>query len=69
MSKLFLVTGAALIAIGLLLYLFPAAFDWFGRLPGDIRIENAGSRFYFPLTSMVIVSIIISIIINIFSRL
>ncbi len=69
MSKLFLIAGACLVVIGLVLHFFPSAFDWFGRLPGDIRVENPGSRFYFPLTSMLLTSIAASIIINLFRHL
>ncbi len=36
--------------------------SWFGRLPGDIRIERDNVRFYFPLVSMVIVSVVLSLI-------
>ena len=40
-----------------------------GRLPGDIRIEGENGSFYFPLTSSILVSVILSILLNIISRL
>lgn len=40
----------------------------FGRLPGDISVENKGSRFYFPITSSIIVSIVLSVLFAIFRR-
>ena len=50
--------GAALIVIGLLVW--AGAFRWFGRLPGDIRIERPGLRVYFPIVSMLLISLILS---------
>lgn len=43
--------------------------SWFGRLPGDFRIERPGFRFYFPLTSMLLVSIVLTLILNLLRRL
>ena len=40
----------------------------FGRLLGDISVENKGSRFYFPITSSIIVSIVLSVLFAIFRR-
>ncbi len=40
-----------------------------GRLPGDIRIEGENGSFYFPITSSILVSVILSILLNIISRL
>lgn len=39
-----------------------------GRLPGDIRIEGENGSFYFPITSSILVSILLTIIFNIISR-
>jgi hypothetical protein len=51
--------GAALVALGLLVW--SGALSFFGRLPGDIRYESDHTRVYIPLTSMVLVSIILSL--------
>jgi hypothetical protein len=40
-----------------------------GRLPGDIRIEGENGSFYFPITSSILVSIVLSILLNVISRL
>lgn len=69
MSKLFIIAGLVFLAIGVVLTLFPGALGWFGRLPGDIRIENDNTRFHFPLVSMLLISVVASIIINIINRL
>ncbi len=58
--------GGAAVVIGLLVY--SGAFGWFGRLPGDIRIENENTRIFIPLTSMVLVSVVGSILLALFRR-
>ncbi len=68
MSKWLIVAGCLLLATGVLLHFFPGLFSWFGRLPGDIRFESERSRFYFPIISMIILSIVLSVIINLFRR-
>jgi len=47
--------GIALIIIGLIAK--TGALSWFGLLPGDIRIEREGFQFYFPLMSMILISV------------
>jgi hypothetical protein len=42
--------------------------NWFGRLPGDIRIESERSRVFIPITSMVILSVVLTVLINLFRR-
>lgn len=37
--------------------------SWFGRLPGDIRIERDNVRFYFPIVTMVVISVALSLIV------
>lgn len=69
MARWFIVAGVILIVIGVLLYLAPWLFSWFGKLPGDIRIEKESSKFYFPLTSMILVSVFLTVLINIIKHL
>ena len=66
MSKWLIIAGILLIAIGLLLHYAPGALSWFGRLPGDIRIENERTRIYIPITSMILVSLVLSLLIRLF---
>lgn len=58
--------GLLLVIVGLLVY--SGALGWFGRLPGDIRIERDGARFYFPITSMIVTSIVLSLLVALFRR-
>jgi hypothetical protein len=68
MAKVFIAIGIVALLIGVVLHYFPNALSWFGRLPGDIRIERENSAFYFPITSMIIVSIVLSLISFLFRR-
>lgn len=58
--------GIALAFIGLLVW--SGALAWFGRLPGDIRVERPGTRFYAPITSMILVSVLLTVLANIIRR-
>jgi len=58
--------GVAVILIGLLIY--TGALSWFGRLPGDIRFGGDRARVYIPITSMLIVSLVLSLIMYLLRR-
>lgn len=65
--------GTALIVLGLVLVLlgglaWAGMLGWFGRLPGDIRIERGATRVYIPIVSMLIVSLLISLAAYLFRR-
>lgn len=66
LGKLLLIGGAILGAAGLVILL--AGRLGLGRLPGDIFIQRENVTFYFPLATMLIVSIILTIIVNLFRR-
>jgi len=68
MARWLIVGGAALIALGALLHYAPWLFHWFGRLPGDIRIESERSRVYVPVTSMIVVSVALTLLLHLFRR-
>jgi len=59
--------GICVIVIGLLIY--SGGLNWFGRLPGDIRYEGQNTRIYFPLVSMLIVSLALSLFFYFIRRL
>ena len=67
-GKLLIVIGVALILIGLVISYAPWMLNWFGKLPGDIRIESEKKSIFIPITSMIVVSIIFSLLLNIFFR-
>jgi len=68
LAKTLIGIGLALVGLGLLLYFAPGALSWFGRLPGDINIERGNTRFFFPLTSMIIISVVLTVLVNLFFR-
>ena len=59
-GKLLLVFGVLLVLAGLALMLV-GRVPWLGRLPGDIRIERENFRFYFPLTTCLLLSVVLSL--------
>ena len=60
------VIGLALAALGLVG--MTGLLDWFGHLPGDIRIERGSTRIYIPITSLIIVSAVLTLIVQILAR-
>jgi hypothetical protein len=58
--------GAVVILVGLLVW--SGALAWFGRLPGDIRIEREGLRIYIPLVSMLLLSATVSLLLYLVRR-
>lgn len=67
--KLLIGIGLALIVVGLLAWALQHKLGWLGRLPGDIRVEREGFRFYFPLTTMILLSLFLNLIIWVLRRL
>jgi hypothetical protein len=68
MGRSLILAGCILIVAGVVLHFAPWLLNWFGRLPGDIRIETGRSKVFLPLTSMLVVSIILTLLINLFKR-
>jgi hypothetical protein len=58
--------GAVVVLVGLLVW--SGALAWFGRLPGDIRIEREGLRIYIPLVSMLLLSATLSLLLYLVRR-
>ena len=67
-GKLFIIIGIVIILIGLIISYAPWLLNWFGKLPGDIKIENERNSIFIPITSMIVVSIILSLLLNLFFR-
>lgn len=62
MAKMLMLVGGGLLVLGALLHFLPGSLGWFGKLPGDIRVEGERGGFYFPLTSMILVSVVLSLL-------
>lgn len=67
-GKYILIAGGAIVLIGLVVYFFGDKLHWIGRLPGDIRVERQNFRFYFPITTMILLSLLLTIVINLIKR-
>ena len=67
-GKYIIVFGVIVIVIGALVYFFGNRLHWIGRLPGDIRIERENFRFYFPITTMILFSVLLTLIVNLIRR-
>jgi hypothetical protein len=66
-GRMLMIVGAALLLLGAL-FSFGARIPWLGRLPGDIVIERDNFRFYFPITTSIVISIILSLLAAAFRR-
>lgn len=67
-------TQKILIAAGILIITIGFMWPWiskmpFGKLPGDIVVDKPGFKFFFPITSMVVLSLVLSLIIWLFKKL
>ena len=66
-GKFLVLLGVVTVLVGLVLW-GGFAPKWFGRLPGDIRIEREHSAFYFPIVTCIILSVVLSLLLSIFRR-
>ena len=65
-GSLLITLGIGLVVVGLLVSL--GGFGWFGRLPGDIRIERDTVRIFIPFASMILISIVLNIVFYLIRR-
>ena len=71
-GKMILVVGIVLAAFGGAIILGARLLGnakWLGRLPGDIRIERKGFSCYFPLATSILLSLLLTVVLNIIARL
>jgi hypothetical protein len=66
-GPMIMMAGVALVLVGLAVW--SGALGWFGRLPGDIRIERDSMRIYIPLASMLVISVALSLLMYLLNRL
>ncbi len=66
-GKIIIILGVILIALGVLLP-YMAKFDFFGKLPGDIKIERENFSFYFPIATCIVLSVLFTLLGNFFFR-
>ena len=67
-GKYIIFIGIGVIVVGILIYFLHDKLHWIGRLPGDIRIEKENFGFYFPIVTMLLLSLVLTIIINLIKK-
>lgn len=67
-ARYLMIGGLVLFLVGGGVYLAAKFGLPLGRLPGDIRIEGENGSFYFPLTTLILVSVVLTIVLNLISR-
>jgi hypothetical protein len=68
-GKVLIFAGIILVIAGIIIYFAGDKLSWIGHLPGDIRIVKENVRFYFPITTMIIISVVLSIIVYIIRKI
>ena len=67
-GKYIIAFGVIIVIVGVIIYFFGDKLHCLGRLPGDIRIEKENSRFYFPITTMILFSLVLTVLINLIKK-
>ncbi|PLK43244.1 DUF2905 domain-containing protein [Emticicia sp. TH156] len=67
-GKYIIIISAILFLIGIIVYFFADKLHWLGRLPGDIRYENGNTRVYFPVVTMILLSLLVNFIIYLIKK-
>jgi Protein of unknown function (DUF2905) len=67
-GKIIIGVGLLLVLVGGVVYLFGNKLHFIGNLPGDIRIEKENFSFYFPITTMLLLSLIVNVLIRIYKH-
>lgn len=68
MAKWLMMVGVIFFVIGALMHYVPWTLTWFGKLPGDVHIKREQGEIYIPFVSMLIVSLLLTFLINLFKR-
>ena len=68
MAKWLIILGALLLVIGAALQFAPWLVGWFGKLPGDIRVETESMKVFVPITSMLLVSLVLTLLLSFLNR-
>jgi len=66
-GKTLIIIGLVITAVGIVLVFIPKV-PWLGKLPGDIAIKKDHFQFYFPITTCIIVSIILTVLLYLFRK-
>ncbi|TDB67998.1 DUF2905 domain-containing protein [Arundinibacter roseus] len=67
-GRYLILAGIVVMLLGILVYFLHDKLDWIGKLPGDIRVEKENFRLYFPITTLVLFSLLLNLIIFLIRR-
>jgi hypothetical protein len=68
-GRLLIIIGLVTALAGILILVAVRFFPWLGNLPGDIQFERGSTRIYFPLATMILVSLLATVLLNIVIRI
>lgn len=68
-GRLLIIIGLVIVFVGIVILVAVRFFPWLGNLPGDFRYESGNFRLYFPLATMILISLLGTIILNIIIRI
>ena len=66
-GKILIIIGILVVALGLIISL-KGGIPWLGKLPGDIHIKRDNFQFYFPIVTSILLSIVLTVLINLFKK-
>jgi DUF2905 family protein len=67
-GKYIVIIGLVIVLAGIVVWLFHDKLHWIGRLPGDFRVEKENFKFYFPITTMILLSLLVTVIVQVIKR-
>ncbi|KPM46954.1 DUF2905 domain-containing protein [Jiulongibacter sediminis] len=68
LGKYLIIGGLILIVVGSLVYFLCDKLNWLGKLPGDIRYENGNTKIYFPVATMILLSLLLNLVLYLIKR-
>jgi hypothetical protein len=68
-GKYLIIIGLFIVIIGVLFYFLGDKMNWFGSLPGDIKVERENIKIFIPITTMILISILLTIILNLIKKI
>ena len=68
MGKWIIVLGCALVLLGVVVQFAPGLFSWLGKLPGDVRYEKGNFKLYFPLATILLISVVATVLVRLFGK-
>jgi hypothetical protein len=68
LGRTIIIIGIIIVVAGIILWLFGDRLNWLGNLPGDIKVKRENFSFYFPITTMILFSLVLSLVIWLIRR-